>query len=1127
MVPLQTKTAFSLLQSPMMPAQLVKSAKAKGYTAVAITDNNVLYGMDNFYRAAKAADIKPILGLTATLHGLVTSQPYPIVFLVENQTGYHHLLAISSYIQTHDTTSFADIAQFLSGLYVILPAVGELSVVLGAEPERALTMIQTLITASTADHVFLGVTPTMRPELLTAMKQLADTTGARLLAMAEVTYADASDQFAAQVIQKLGQGEVITNVGQAQREPATAYLPTVSEWQASFETAGLAEAVANTDWIAEHSDFELVKSAVTLPAFTTPNGETSADYLRTLAQTGLKNRLHGLDVDASVYQQRLDEELAVIIDLGFADYFLIVWDVINFAHKQAIRTGPGRGSAAGSLVAYTLWITDVDPIAYDLLFERFLNPERAQMPDIDIDIPDNRREEVLAYLHEKYGHERVAQIITFSTMAQRAVIRDVARVFGLNPSQIDTLSKAMPRDAADLTAAYEQSQPFRNALIDVPVDGELLYETARKLEGLPRNSSLHAAGVVLSADPLVDTMPVQLGEDGRLVTQLPKGPVEALGLLKMDFLALSNLNILDIALREIQKQEDSANFNIATIDLNDDATLRLFRHGMTNGVFQFESAGMKNILRQLQPDRFEDIVAANALFRPGPMQNIPHFVARKHGQEAQDVPDQSMADILAPTYGIIVYQEQVMRVAEQFAGFSLGGADLLRRAMSKKDGAKIAAMKTDFVNGAVAKGHDSQVAEQVFGYIETFAQYGFNRSHAVAYSKLAFQLAYIKAHYPAAFYKAVLNDAIADKKKVSTYIAEAKASGVTLLGPSINHSWQGYSMNKAGALQMGLASISGMRRDFRESILRERQENGAFKDLGNLIGRLESKYRKAEQLEPLVYAGALDEFGYNRASILASLRGFIDAVGLAGESMSLFASLTPKVREVDELPSAEKLGYEREYLGVYLSGHPIEPYLNAIPENKRLDIASLAVGVNQATIIVYVENVKKIRTKKGDQMAFVDGMDLTGSISITLFPQLFMRSAALLEPEKVLVVTGKVEQQRGRDDIQIVANTVMDAGEAIKRFSGANSQGQPETLTSRATGRWYLKITAAAEAAGALDALNVVIQSHHGQNPVLAVYEATGKKLALGQQNWLTDGDDTLNALQQILGANNVVFQLD
>ena len=1121
MVPLQTKTAFSLLQSPMLPAKLVASAKEKGYTAVALTDQNVLYGMDQFYQAAQQAVIKPLLGITATLHGLVTSQQFPVIFLVENQQGYHNLLAISSYIKTHSETAFADIADLLAGLFIILPSVGELAVVLGTDVDRAAELLTQVLTYTSAEQVFLGVSSTMSDEILAAMQELSDTTGTRLIANEEVRYIERQDQFAAQVMQKIGQGEIIANVAAAQREPATAYLPTSEEWTAAFTDRGLAQAVANSDWLAEHVDFVLTKPAVTLPPFTTPNGESSADYLRELAQTGLKNRLHGLTADVAPYEARLNEELDAIISLGFADYFLIVWDVINFAHKQSIRTGPGRGSAAGSLVAYVLWITDVDPIAYDLLFERFLNPERAQMPDIDIDIPDNRREEVLAYLHDKYGHERVAQIITFSTMAQRAVIRDVARVFGLNPSQIDTLSKTMPRDAKNLTDAYETSQRFRNALLDVPVDGELLYQTALKLEGLPRNASLHAAGVVLSADPLVTNMPVQLGEDGRLVTQLPKGPVESFGLLKMDFLALSNLNILDIALREIKKLPDQEHFNIADIDLNDEATLRLFRHVMTNGVFQFESGGMKNILRQLQPDRFEDIVAANALFRPGPMQNIPHFVARKHGQEQQAVPDESMAEILAPTYGVIVYQEQVMRVAERFAGFSLGDADLLRRAMSKKDGAKIAAMKTAFIAGAVANGHAQSVAEEVFGYIETFAQYGFNRSHAVAYSKLAFQLAYIKAHFPAAFYKAVLNDAIADKKKVGAYISEARATGLTILGPAINHAWQGYSLNKDGDLQMGLASINGLRRDFREALLNERQEHGHYKNLADFIGRLPSKYRKVEQLEPLVYAGALDEFGYNRPSLLASLSGFIEASGLAGESMSLFETLTPKVHETTDFSLGEKLRYEHDYLGVYLSGHPMEPYLKLIPENQRVDVGALAIGMNQVTVVLYLEQIKQIRTKKGDQMAFVDGMDLTGSLSVTIFPQLFKRVANLLAPEKVVVITGKIEQQRGRDDIQLVANQVIDAATLTAQVAPTEA-----AMPANGTGRWYLRVTQAAQDAGALPALTAMMQAHPGMNPVLMVY-ADGRKVALDKHNWLAAGDKVQADLQAVLGANNVIFQLD
>ncbi|RRG17710.1 DNA polymerase III subunit alpha [Weissella viridescens] len=1109
MVPLKTRSAFSLLKSPTLPADLVQDAQAKGYQAIALTDENTLYGMDNFYRAAKQAQMKPILGLTANLTGTQLSQNFPIVFIVENQTGYTNLLEISSQIMTSaEPPRLADLQDYLAGLYVVFPAVSELSVLDSSHPDAAATLIETTKRIVPENHLLIGVTPQMGPDQLAQYRQFAEAYQTPLVAMGEVAYTHPQDGFAMQVVEKIGQGETIQNIGQAQAAPAEAYLPSADDWTNQFQQAGLQDAIDMSDWIAEHSEFTPNVQENNLPSIGLPANTTAQQYLAELAQSGLAQRVPNPNAD---YEARLTYELSVIDELGFDDYFLIVWDVMNYMHQQDIRTGPGRGSAAGSLVAYALGITDVDPIQYDLLFERFLNPQRAQMPDIDIDIPDNRREQVLEYLHDKYGHEQVAQIITFSTMSARAVIRDVARVFGLSPAQIDQLAKTMPRQPnLTLQAAFDESQAFRNALFDLPVDGELLFDTAKRLEGLPRNASLHAAGVVLSATPIEQTIPVQLGEDGRLVTQLPKGPVEALGLLKVDFLALSNLNILDTALREVQKQD--ADFDIQTIDLNDAETLTLFQQGKTNGIFQFESAGMKNMLIQMHPDSFEDIVAANALFRPGPSQNIGHFIARKHGQEAQDVPDPSLTDILAPTYGIIVYQEQVMRVAEQFAGFTLGEADLLRRAMSKKDAHKLADIKVDFMAGAKAQGHDAATAEQVYGYIETFAQYGFNRSHAVAYSKLAFQLAYVKAHYPLAFYKAVLNDAINDKAKVAAYIAEAREVGVTIQGPSLNQSWQGYSVNQQGQLQMGLASILGLRRDFRAAILDARKQLGGFKDLTQFIGSLPNKYRKVEQLEPLVYAGALDDFGYNRRSILESLQGYLDAVGLAGDSMSLFETLTPKVRQLDEFPTEERLAHEYDTLGVYLSGHPIEAYLG----QPHTDINSLVAGLDQVTLIGYVQNVKVIRTKKGDQMAFVDVMDLTGTISITVFPKLYQQVAPLLEKGKTLRIQGKVEQQRGRDSLQLIANQIQAA---------PATQPQAVVPEKPAAGRWFLRIPSATDPNVVYQNLQPILEQNHGNNQVIIIEEASGRKVALDANQGLSIEPQVQLALEQIVGANNVAFQ--
>lgn len=1109
MVPLHTKTAYSLLQSPMMPTDLVRGAKDKGYKAVALTDEKILYGMDSFYRAAQQNEIQPLLGLTLNVTGILQSgQSFPLLVIVENQTGYKNLLKLSSYLQTHtETLKLTDLTPFLPGLFIIFPAMSEFHYLLSIEPEQARALLDVLPQYMDLEHVLLGVTLTMAEQYLRTVQNLANQAEIRLVATDPVSYLEPTDAFSTTVLQYLKQGQTITNVGETQRSNADEFLREAGQVEVAYRDLNLSEATENADWLASQSHFEISKTAVTLPAFVTPRQQSSVEYLHELAKNGLAARLQLLDgVDSEQYQLRLEEELTAIAAMGFADYFLIVWDALNFAHRENIRTGAGRGSAAGSLVAYALWITDVDPLKYDLLFERFLNPDRAQMPDIDIDVPDNRREDILDYLHDKYGHDRFAQIITFSTLGTKAVVRDVARVFGLTPSQIDGLARAVPNDLS-LEEAFAQNQKLQNTLLDLPIDADLFVQTAKKLTGLPRNKSLHAAGVVLSAHPLEETVPVELGEEKRLVTQLTKEPVEALGLLKIDFLGLSNLTVLEIALDEVN-HDRTEHFDINRIDLDDPATMAVFQKAETDGIFQFESAGMKQMLKQLQPDRFEDIVAANALFRPGPSQNIGHFIARKHGQEPQTVPDENLRDILNATYGIIVYQEQVMRVAERFADFSLADADLLRRAMSKKDGTKLAKLKTQFLAGAEALGHSATVATEVYGYIETFAQYGFNRSHAVAYAKLAVQLAYLKAHYPSAFYKAVLNKSWSDKHKAQIYLAEARAAGVDVLAPDINRSWQGFSVTQ-GSLQVGLGSIAGLRSDLRTNILEERRLNGPFKDMTNFIGRIDNKFRKFELLEPLVFAGALDRFGPNRRSVYASLNGFIEAVGLAGESMNLFEQLAPMMRTIEEYPLAEKLADEYNVLGMYVSGHPLESTYQQLPDNfVRTDINNLVVGMNQVNLVIYIQAVKEIRTKKAEQMAFVDGMDLSGKISVTVFPNLYKQVGWLLKNDHIIVVQGKVEPQLGRDGIQIVANRIVKVSDLI--------QSKPET------GRWFLKLTDPAQEQRLME----IVKEHTGNNSVLVVDELAGKKFLLEDQYRLNDDQETKRALEAVFGEHNVAYQV-
>lgn len=574
--------------------------------------------------------------------------------------------------------------------------------------------------------------------------------------------------------------------------------------------------------------------------------------------------------------------------MGFDDYFLIIWDVIRHAHETGVTTGPGRGSAAGSLVAYVLNITDVDPLEYDLLFERFLNEERAQMPDIDLDIPDNRREEILEYVHQKYGHQKVAQIITFGTLAAKQAIRDVGRVFGLSTTELAEWSRAIPSVLhVSLKEALNQSQKLKNLISDSEVN-KTLFETASKLEGLPRHYSTHAAGIVLSDEPLVDLVPLQSGSETMMMTQYAKDIVERVGLLKMDFLGLRNLGIMADALQTIKRQGYPA-FNVQNVDLSDSATLAAFAKGDTNGVFQFESNGIKGVLKRLKPDSFELVAAVNALYRPGPMDNIDNFIKRKNGQEPVTYPDDSLKPILANTYGIIVYQEQVMQVASKMAGFSLGEADLLRRAMSKKKKATMDAMKEKFMAGAAKLGYSSAVAEKTFDYIDRFANYGFNRSHAVAYSKMAFEMAYLKVHYQTAFYAALLNSVMNNPAKTKVYLMEAKQHEVQVVSPDINQS-SAYYQAKDDQIRFGLASIKGVRRDFLRDLLEERREKGRFNSFYEFLMRIGSKWQKQELIENLIYAGVFDSLGANRAELINALPEFLSSVELSGEALNSLKS---------------------------------------------------------------------------------------------------------------------------------------------------------------------------------------------------------------------------------------------
>ena len=1105
--PLDVKSSYSLLKSPTRISDLVTTAKERGYKALALTDENVLYGAVEFYSAAKKAGIKPILGLRLIVALNETDgTKLDLVFLAKNQRGYQHLMDLSTLQQTRKDKkiplTIAQISPLLGELFIIIPPQSTVFSIL-AQPTSILTELANL---GDDDSVLLGVNSRLDDVQIDTLQQLSKQLSLPLVGTSPVDYLNANDLFASRVLQAIDAGVELKDPTIEAGRRGQHYLHSKEQVVQDYKAKGLSAAAQKTVEVAALCNVELQFRAPVLPHFKNQAGISSQQYLRSLCIQGLKKRRVAPGKTIQQYQERLAMELKVIHEMGFDDYFLIVWDVMNFAHQQKITTDPGRGSAAGSLVAYALAITEVDPLQYDLLFERFLNPERAQMPDIDLDIPDNRRDEVLQYVHQKYGHQRVAQIITFGTLAAKQVVRDVSRVFNLPRYDMQRLIDALPHGLhVTLKDALNESQQLKNLLDDNP-KFRLLIQVAQQLEGLPRHYSIHAAGIVLSEQPLHEIVPLQDGSDGLLMTQFAKDTVEALGLLKMDFLGLKNLSIMDNTLQMI-RQEDP-NFDLQKINFNDPLTLQLFQQGKTEGIFQFESSGIRNVLVNLHPTNFEDIVAVNALYRPGPMENIPHFTARKAGKEKITYPAPSLEKILGPTYGILVYQEQVMQLASVMAGFTLGEADLLRRAMSKKKKATMEDMRTKFIAGATEHGYSAQVAHQVFEYIDRFANYGFNRSHAVAYSMMAFEMAYLKVHYPTAFFTALMN-AETNIEKLKRHVGDAKQLGVKISGPRINISESSFLLHD-GTVYFGFSAIKGVRRDFVAAILEERQENGKFTDLRNFITRIPERWQKQELIEPLIYSGAFDNMGYNRAEMIDALPKLISGIELfAGFANFDDPTLQTAIDQRNEFPLLTRLTKENEYLGVYLSGHPVTQYYQLGQQLHATKIDDLYPN-SEATIIVLTNHVKTIYTKREHrEMAFVNGTDETGAVDITVFPKQYQQFKEQLETNKILIVRGRVEYREGRG-LQLVANQLQD----VKKVQ----QERPRQ-------RWVLRILPSLDTEMVHRELNNIFNEYHGSIPVLLFYPATDKKILLDQKRWLKNSQKAKKALVAVLGQENVVLQ--
>ena len=1172
---LHLHTEYSLLDGACRIDRLMERLKNLGMTACAVTDHGVMYGVVDFYKAAKAAGIHPVIGCEVYVCPDMEDKTYVsreyshLVLLCENQEGYNNLTELVSEGFTRGfyyrpRVDYALLRKYSKGLIALSACLsGDIpKLLLDGRVGDAGRICDEYISIFGKDNFFIEMQDHGLPEqkqVLPRLVALAREKGLELVASNDCHYLTEADASAQEILMCIQTGKTLSDENRMRMNTDQLYVKGEDEMRALFPA--FPEAIENTQKIAERCHVEFDFNSRHLPAFPLPEGETdAASYLRKVCEAGLARKYAPDRQDA---RDRLEYELGVITSMGFPDYFLIVWDFIKYAREHGILVGPGRGSGAGSIVAYSLDITEIDPLEYSLVFERFLNPERISMPDIDTDFDYENRGKVIEYVEKRYGSDHVAQIITFGTMAARGVIRDVGRVLDMSYQQTDAIAKLVPFELGmtleralsvnpELRRAYEGDESVKR-LIDV----------ARTLEGIPRHASTHAAGVLITAKPVSDYVPLQLNGEV-ITTQFPMGTIESLGLLKMDFLGLRTLNVIGDAI-------ELAGLSIAPeeIPLDDPGVYKMISDGETDGVFQLESQGMRQFLTGMKPENFEDIIAAISLYRPGPMDSIPRYIEGKLHPETVTYLTPELKPILDVTYGCMVYQEQVMQIVRDLAGYSMGRSDLVRRAMAKKKHDVMAKEKDVFINGQVENGQvvvpgcvrngvSRQAAEQLFDEMTAFASYAFNKSHAAAYAMVACQTAWLKLHYPVEFMAAMMNSLGGNTEKVAFYIQYCRKRGIAVRPPDVNLSEGKFSVDGGEGnrgIRFGLAGIKSLGHNAIEEIVSERRQNGPYTDIYDFIERTTGGALNKKGVESLIRAGAMDNLPGNRAQKLHEFEKAMDGASrrtrnAADGQISLFdfapevKAAPPPMPNLKEFDLQHKLQMEKETTGVYISGHPLDDYaeaLSGLSVNAEV-LASLAdepdhgMSYDQKPVKMggIIANRKLKATKNGSMMAFVDLEDLYGVTEVLVFPKVYERLSHALEQDAAVLMSGKLSV-REEESPKLLLDKVFPLSEANAAAVSEESLPPPDYDAPRrdcdaprqdyaprrqsGVGRLYLKLTRDLQ-----QEVLAVLSETPGRIPVYLYMEDEKKTYQAPRDYWVDEGYD-FGQLAYLLGADSVVYK--